>query len=172
MIIPAGSHRPTGMHIPAPYLLKKSIHRKITFDASCKYDLGADQTDVNKLYGIGYVHGFEKWPPHHFNSARFGWYYNLDLSKVMLMAYCYIDGARIMQPIMPVLFYRPVHTAIIIDGNNYVFTAEHNLQVKEVVIPANPSPIGYELGMYFGGRSKTKPNRDNVAPHTMKISIE
>jgi len=46
----------------------------VTFTESCRYDLKtADQLDVNKLCGIGYL------PGHHKESARFGWRYNKEM---------------------------------------------------------------------------------------------
>lgn len=66
--------------------------KRINFSANCLYRLPEGYDQVNKLFGFS--EGF-----HHWNSARIGWRC-IDGAKIELLAYCYVDGERIIKPLL------------------------------------------------------------------------
>lgn len=154
----------TGKHRGWPpsfgfYINKKIMTKEVIFHENCKYDLrDLDQYDINKLFGIGYF-----WS-HHKDSARFGWSFDIESKKMMLHAYCYVDGERVVKDLIRVPLEEKIRCSIRVEKGNYVFT----VSTKEVnftdKIPFNHSKtFAYPLGLYFGGNKK--------APHKMDITI-
>ena len=132
------------------------------FDESCRYDLqGPDQYDTNKLVGIGYL-----WH-HHNDSARFGWRYVPSLGQIELLAYCYVDGVRIIQPLCMCDIGKHYEITLMNYYRNYIFRVVNEnrerigdwSQARE-----HKKKLQYRLGLFFGG--------NQVAPHEMKIQIE
>jgi hypothetical protein len=132
---------------------------EVLFDFSCRYHIGADQTDTNKLFGVGY------FPGHHTHSARFGWEYDPQQDKILLSAYVYSKGVRIDQPIGYVAFGRKVKLAIAPDDRGYQFFIMDGHFSRHTTINCKRPwlKIGYRLGPYFGGNQK--------ATHEMKIEM-
>lgn len=146
---------------------------KARFSNSCAYDIGADQTDMNKLIGIGlfdkpFKEMFDNMSaPHHIDSARIGWYYNE--GKIHLHTYCYVNGvkphhniAELMKYICTVELEQEFTWSLKInyDTKQYLF----NINDSEVAIPfTHNKQKGYLLYPYFGGNIS--------APHTMDIYL-
>lgn len=161
-VIKKGRHRGT----PNPlriYLNKTKIVYDVYFNPSCKYDLGnQNQHDVNKLFGIGYI-------PHHKESARFGWRYNKDTEKILLSAYCYVKGERIIKELCEVPFFRWQRLELVIFNDEYMFTVADKEQIWNRSAIAHIDKqhnrcLSYRLGLYFGG--------DEKAPREMSIEIK
>lgn len=144
--------------------------KEIVFTESTIYDIGKDQSDINKLFGFGYgLH-------HHIQSDRIGWRYNPTKKEIELFLYSYehIDGLTYRQKtyicsvnINDVLTielrsvekdgYRNVYVNV----NNKTQLTQKNIST---IIKHEHTMFGYKLGLYFGGNQK--------APHKMKIKIK
>jgi hypothetical protein len=133
------------------------ISKEVQFDYSCKYDIGGDQYDINKLFGVGFFH-------HHSNSGRFGWRWNIVTQKVELFAYVYHKNRRISEYLCSISLGEKVRLSILLEGTGYGFVVQRmNQQAVHKFIEGKTYFIGYKLGAYFGGNRR--------APHDMKIFI-
>ena len=134
------------------------------FNYSVKYDIGADQTDINKLFGIGF------FPSHHKNSARFGWAYNPDKRKIELYGYWYDNGVRKSEYLCDINFYTSYILTIDITRRcpRIRFTVvqkDANYEKASKIVQVSKLPrLGYYLGLYFGG--------NQPAPHDINITIK
>lgn len=140
---------------------KNVLRRVVNFDFSCKYDTGQDQTDWNKLFGVGYL------PTHHRNSARLVWRYNPDIQKIDIGWYVYDKGKRHCGFLASIPFHFNCLLELFIDPDYYHFTVwnEVNVEVGRVTVPrSKTTALCYSLGGYFGGNRK--------APHTMNYSMK
>lgn len=86
---------PKGWHYCLPphwghYSDVSCVSLKVMFDESAFYDIGQDETDINKLWGFR-----DSLLSNHKNSARFGWRPDLEKNKVELLGYCYDKGVRL-----------------------------------------------------------------------------
>lgn len=156
MIVQRGKHRFTppvwGLHIG------KSMTRTIVFDKSCRYDIGAEQDDWNKLFGKCGLSG-----PHR-NSFRFAWRYNKKLDLIDIAAYWYINGKRSFYKLGELDFNRSYEFRIVeqfMGSRNGVYWYINGQD--HFVLPAKLPYIGWKLGPYFGG--------NRPAPKQMKIEI-
>lgn len=115
----------------------------VTFSESCRYDLKtADQLDVNKLCGIGYL------PGHHKESARFGWRYNKEMDKIELFAYCYVNGERITRFLEWIRIGEKRIISLDVNYASYVFNSgERMLSISF----SHRKKFQYFLRPYFGG---------------------
>ena len=133
----------------------------VNFDFSCKYDIGTDQSDWNKLFGVGYL------PTHHRNSARFVWRYNPDNNMIDVGWYCYVKGERYSGFLCSIPFHRNHLLQLNIENNLFVFTVYNpqNIQIASHAVPYwKISKLSYRLGGYFGGNRK--------APHSMNYTMK
>jgi hypothetical protein len=127
------------------------------FHADCAYYLpGIDQMDTNKIFGIGYL-----WS-HHADSARFGWRYNGETEKIVLSAYAYVGGERVIIDLGEVPFGKYVRLTIKVDYGKYVFYVD-GFEARYIEFH-HKKKCGYPLGVYFGG--------NRLAPSTMHIDIK
>lgn len=126
---------------------------KVMFTPSCRYDVGEDQSDVNKLFGIGYA------PHHHYNSARFGWRYEKSSDMIEIMAYWYLDGKRHMQSIVFVAIGHTLHYAIRRCADHHLLMVRNNTYS----VPVARQMAGILLQAYFGG--------NKTAPHDIHINM-
>lgn len=164
MIIKAGTHSSIRM----PKLLgPEDIKYSVKFTESCRYFIREDQSDINKLFGIGY------FPHHKYHSARFGWRYDISSGKIEVLGYVRVDGKKSWKSLG--LYYI---------GKTYEFSLrrpnphkkwycnEHVFcsympnwdDFRTITMVSNPKPKGYLLGPYFGGNQK--------APHDIIIEME
>lgn len=160
------------------------LYAIVKFDDSCRYDIGDDQKDWNKLYGCswGFNPLFKQFTMHE-NSSRWGWRYNKETDRIELAPYYYINGLRyypeitgseilsielgeeIAIGIVPInqkeCIYTYTHVYSYTDKYNdlimYSPTILHRVEQKI------PSIGGFLAPVYFGGN---KP-----APHDIKIEI-
>lgn len=145
-----------GKHRFFPYtfgLTWAKVHKyELQFHYGCKYDIGEDQGDINKLFGVGY------WF-HHRNSARIGWRY-MD-GRIEIMYYCYVNGQRRSGVLTTTTLNRPVVVTYTYTSTAYIF------ECNQRMIAINHSGhgcFGYLLGAYFGG--------NRPAPHEMKVLVK
>jgi hypothetical protein len=142
----------------ALWVFPKKLSTQVIFDFDCRYNIGGNQTDINKLFGVGW------FPHHHRNSARWGWRWCPEKEKIELFAYIYSNKKRISEYIDDVSLGNSITLTINIYKNRYAFIIEKkNRAPVAKMIDGITSFIGYRLGAYFGG---------NVpAPHGMTILI-
>jgi len=145
------------------FLNKSRLAFSVCFNYTAKYDIGSNQSDINKLFGIGYL------PGHHRNSARFGWRYNKDINKIDIFSYVYDSGKRkatflcsiaINVPHVFILEISPIRNQYgftVVQRNVNMIISSYDERVQH--IPA----IGYFLNSYFGG--------DETAPHDIDYTM-
>lgn len=159
--IPAGRHRALPLRFGL-YWKRSSFKWHVLFEESCRYNLlGDDQFDTNKLIGVGYL------PGHHYESARFGWRYRTEQGEIELLAYCYVNGRRIIQPIGFCAIDKWYKISLFTSKWQYLFLLDEidgapigTTEMKHY----NYGRLGYRLGVFFGGQK--------AAPHEIKIQIE
>lgn len=169
--IKKGHHYPTPFIFPRFFFGKKfdwASSMRVTFNNTCAYEIGEDQSDINKLFGISYGH--HQWN----NSDRIGWRYLPGDNKIELLLYSYVDGQRVKKPLTKIPLNKEFKVAMLVslDGNK-----------RFVSVHIEPSgqfdsgvPLGfswefemkpcltwlhYTLHPYFGGNCK--------APHDITI---
>lgn len=144
-----------------PYINKKYIEQNyiINFTDSCKYDIGKDQSDINKLFGVSYGY-------HHNQSDRIGWRYNIKTNMIDILLYSYENKKRYSFH----LCSHPLNTNLNLSlkvklTKNYRFVEIKFLdQTKTYCFTHNLKNWGYTLGSYFGG--------NRTAPHTIKFMLK
>jgi hypothetical protein len=162
LTIKQGKHR--AFRLPKLWIGTKEIRRSVVFLPSCKYDLkDADQADTNKLFGIGYL-----WS-HHKDSARFGWRYDNAQNRIVVSAYCYVNGKRIIKDITTCRLNTRYLFTLEIYPDCYEFVVKPELEdmylpICERIDKDQSKMIGYGLGFYFGG--------NRTAPHDITIEIK
>lgn len=131
------------------------------FDSSCEYNIGEDQSDVNKL--IGFSLGL-----HHKNSIRLGWRYRE--GRIEICGYLYYKGVR--RPTIPITSL-PIESAefdVRLKYNSITGTISISLlqgdkiigaDVWQYIYPCSGAVWSYGLGLYFGG--------NKTAPHKMVV---
>jgi hypothetical protein len=167
-----GKHRATipaiGLWYGAPTLV-----RDVTFDDSCIYDLNPDravltgddpQFDWNKLFGFGFISG-----GHIQDSARFGWRSDLKSGRIILAAFCHVDGKIESKELFGVYPFKTYRLKIDIPHHGfYRFTVSDPktgaIFDMEVIEFNHDKKWAYRLGFYFGG--------DLPAPHKMSVRIQ
>jgi hypothetical protein len=141
------------------------IQRRVIFDFSAKYDLkGPDQADHNKLFGVAFGNV-------HYNSARFGWRYDIDKNVFILSAYCYLNGTLIMSDLCEVFASKRYDCQIFLHGEKYLFrvvkldyiNGGREVLAEETISKGHKREWCLFLGLYFGG--------NKTAPHNMTVNI-
>lgn len=142
----------------------KMESRRVFFLPTCKYQLSTNYDQVNKLFG--FAEGF-----HHWNSARIGWRCT-DGENIELLAYCYINGLRVIKPLIKCKTENWIFCNIQSKGSKYVFKAldpQHNSitvsvdKDKKLTIYSFFKLFIYKLLPYFGGSIS--------APHDMGLYL-
>lgn len=135
----------------------------VKFDVSCQYHLTANETQVNKLVGVGHVH-------HHLNSIRVGWRWNYRIGLFELVAYRYRNGRVDYAPLCNVPVNKEVDiiitykyekgsivTVVYCSGSSVQFVWKTEHWYEKI-------PFLYECFPYFGGYMP--------APNDIRISIK
>lgn len=151
MIIRKGTHSP----LRCPRLIWSSEQAySVTFMPSCRYDIGIEQADINKLFGVGY------FPSHHHNSVRFGWRYDIASGMVEVLAYWYLNRVRQWRSLKFVAIGARNQMVMRRLGNCHELWVGPDRHIIDV-----PSRlIGFALEPYFGGNL--------TAPHDIEIKLE
>lgn len=155
-VIKRGTHyaRPLNLFDKLFSVGKCSADAIVKFGESCRYDIGKDQTDINKLFGISFGY-------HHTNSARIGWRYVPKFDKIELTTYCYVNGERIKEKSLGFVEFGKTYSVQILSTTDLVrFVLDGSVRAEEKV-PS--SGISYPLSLYFGG--------NYYAPHNMYIDL-
>jgi hypothetical protein len=143
-----------------PYCFKQahSLSYEVVFTDSCKYDIGSDQSDINKLFGFSY--GF-----HHHQSDRIGWRWNPSLNKIELLLYSYEQKVRRSFKLTEVALntLNIIELEVYLNGLYRHISIKINNETYAFCLLQDPVYWGYTLGLYFGG--------NRTAPHNMNILI-
>jgi hypothetical protein len=148
----------TGLWFGAP------LERKITFTDSCRYNIGEDQKDWNKLYGMSF--GFKpliKQFQMHENSARFGWRYDPQSDCIEVAPYLYTNGKREYAETLNLsTFFCEIGKEYNMSITAYATYVLYTVGSKHWVLEQNiPAHRGFTAPLYFGGN---KP-----APHIIEV---
>lgn len=144
--------------------IHKSTSMRAYFYPSCLYQLSTNFDQVNKLFGIS--EGF-----HHWNSARIGWRC-LDGEEIEILAYAYVNGKRIIKPMIKCKAQEWVFLHIENKRSKYVFKAlTPNSQsitisidkITKITVYSLFKLFMYKLYPYFGGKQS--------APHDMSLYL-
>jgi hypothetical protein len=133
------------------------------YDAIYKLPDPADQEDVNKLFGLGYVNG-----GHMVDSVRWGYRYNLTNRLYEYCSYCHVNREVIFQTVCSLGPVNYPSLRIIIEPKKYIFNAFDGYQVNKLIGELHQpfdhnKKLQYLLGPYFGG--------DNTAPNDIKMEL-
>ena len=152
MIIKQGTHAP--LRLPKLLVTPSVLCYRVAFTESCRYDIGKDQGDINKLFGIGY------FPHHHETSVRIGWNYDIVSGKINLFAYWYQEGMVNWQYLRSVDLGEIHYFKIEMRGH------DHKLDVAGRIFYVDVAGrcVGYLLRPYFGGT--------RTSPHDMIIDMK
>jgi hypothetical protein len=153
-----------GFHFCLPHMFRiffgSTFEWEFSFDQSCTYEIGSDETDANKLCGISY-----NVNPH-IDSARFGWEWNPTENKIDIDAYTYVDGVRGNVIMASVPLNEVVNGSIVISSNGYTLILQSPSigTVTKAITKTKNSTIKFLLDPYFGGTQ--------TAPHLVKIYLK
>ena len=155
---------PNGCHMAIndfTYPRKGGLKKTITFTPSCRYDVGVEQLDWNKLCGMsfGFFPLIKQWQMHE-NSARFGWRYNPATDYIEVSPYLYDKGVRKYAEILGIPFASlaigiPYEFYILPweDGCSYVILDGEAPVYNQKIIQYVPSEWGFNAPLFFGGNA-------------------
>ena len=155
MIIRKNTHAP--IRLPVLIMKPKKLSFSVEFTASCKYSIGVEQLDINKLFGVGY------FPSHHTNSVRFGWRY-ISGDEIEILAYWYHNRVRQWDVIGCVDIGKEYEFSLIPGKSNHVLSVRSDGPPANKIVNVPSFGPGYLLRPYFGGNMK--------APHDIEIIIK
>ena len=166
MIIKEGTHyaRPLQLIkklLGIRYTAKRAMSAVVRFHSDCHYEIGKDQSDINKLFGFSLGH-------HHDNSFRVGWRWTWN-NKIELVSYIYMNGIRLRERhICYCDFCEYYNIGLEIDVEDGTYKVTYTIDGREAFVPIYHSAkvkryISYPLSLYFGGNC--------TAPHDMIIDM-
>ena len=164
VVIEAGEHEPSPKRKVALLISPSEVSATVTFDSTCIYDLGVDDTDDwNKVIGLGFVGSKDQslagQPPHQVDGARVGWRWNKQRKCIDLGAYIYVEGKRIDFKVAETTINTPTKLTIKIDYDRKLYQV---LGGKAVPF-THSKTFAYNTGLYFGG--------NQVAPHRIRVKV-
>ena len=136
------------------------INTTVSFDDTAKYDIGKDQTDINKLLGFGYN-------LHHLNSDRIGWRYVPSKDKIEFLLYSYNRKERVKKHICYVGINEEISINFYVEfkkGFRYVYskiTTNKKIYYTKAKFHKPIMVLLYGLSLYFGGNI--------AAPHDINV---
>lgn len=169
LVIEKGSHYDDSLFSSRPHLCQRVFKKSVEFHSDCAYELPAyNSLDSNKIFGACF--GFRGA---HWNSARFGWYYDASAEEMVLVAYCYDRGKRNQDAqlrfpeVARIKLNERVDCSITVTPTAYIFKVRKgDYTIGQVVEVAHSSiaSYGWTLGLYWGG--------ETVCPHTMHVWLD
>jgi hypothetical protein len=158
--IKKGKHRPQALSLGL-FFNKTSIRKRVLFHDNCRYLLpGTDQQDINKLFGLGYFWSIHK------DSARFGWRYIPEMDRILIFAYCYVNGVRIAEKIGAVRLNQYYEFHLLISDAGYTFNLQNDFGgwQKAYIEKSHGKKFSYPAGLFFGG--------NRPAPQNISVEIK
>lgn len=164
MIIRKGTHyaRPLQLIkklLGIRYTAKRAMSTVVRFHSNCQYEIGKDQSDINKL--LGFSLGM-----HHKNSIRVGWRWFC--GELQLCSYIYENGVRLKEKVLCKCdfntYYKIDVHLIVVDGmyRVYIYVNETMKHCQQLATKVKKY-VSYPLSLYFGGNC--------TAPHDMTIDM-
>lgn len=131
----------------------------VSFGDNCRYDIGSDQSDINKLFGFSLG-------MHHENSLRVGWRYVPQKDLIEIVTYIYQNGVRLREKHLDWLNFgqKGEYTIELTDDYYAVFSVGKSVIVKDKIETKKKLYLSYPLSLYFGGNC--------TAPHDMNIDLK
>jgi hypothetical protein len=126
----------------------------VRFTDSCRYNIGKDQSDRNKLFGM--THGLFR------NSSRWAWRFDIGRDAIELSPYMHIHGGVARGGYRTwVEIGEEILLGIACEGPDVVYYVQGHEAYRYT--PGTKLRFGYEQFPYFGG---------NVpAPHRIEIVV-
>jgi hypothetical protein len=152
VVIP--KNKRTDSRLPEFFFNAGHLTYQVEFTPSCRYDIGDDQSDINKLFGFGY------FPFHRDNSVRFGWRYNPVIDSIAIMAYWYDSGKRGIQHLRNVSIGSLHEYSIQTMGDAHLMKVDG---LSHAIVYAKRTGLMYLLHPYFGG--------NRPAPQTIHLKM-
>lgn len=142
------------------YTNERSMSAIVNFNIDCIYEIGIDQSDINKLFGFS-------MGMHHTNSIRVGWRYYKGAME--LCSYIYENGVRQKErALCECDFFKDYKVDIklkVVDNSYMVdFYVNDEFRYGKTLATKVKRYISYPLSLYFGGNC--------VAPHDMNINYK
>ena len=142
------------------YTKERSMSAVVNFNTDCIYEIGIDQSDINKLFGFSLG-------MHHTNSIRVGWRYYKGAME--LCAYIYENGVRQKERVLwECDFFKDYKIDIklkVVDNSYMVeFYVNDEFRYGKTLATKVKRRISYPLSLYFGGNRK--------CPHNMHIELK
>jgi len=161
MIIEKGTHYACPLQLVKKLLgiricKSRKMSCEVSFTESCRYDVGRDQSDINKLFGFSLG-------MHHKNSVRVGWRYVPNVDAIEIVTYIYRQGERLKEHHVDwVGFGKCVKYTIELrkDGSVHFYAGERWCAC-DMMGTQGKIFLSYPLSLYFGGNC--------TAPHDMLI---
>lgn len=157
-------HHHYGTPFPFPHFTFFKHHHDIScnvsFDDTVRYNIGSDQSDINKLTGISYG-------MHHRDSDRIGWRYLIDRDMVEIVGYSYENGTRVAATH---LWYAHIGEELTVSissdykDNKRTVWYTCNTNTVSKTYDTHSHFFNYTLGLYFGG--------DCTAPHDINVNVK
>lgn len=164
MIIRKGTHyaRPLQLFkkfLGIRYTTKRAMNAVVRFHSNCQYEIGKDQSDINKL--LGFSLGM-----HHKNSIRVGWRW-LN-SNLELCSYIYENGVRLKEKVLCKCDFNTdykIDVRMTVENGKYYayFFVDNRLRHVQTLSTQVKKYVSYPLSLYFGGNC--------TAPHDMTIDM-
>src|ERR1044072_531550 len=157
--IKKGRHRAWPLRLGLAF--RRRAFRRIVSFLNYEYHIeGEDMADTNKLFGIGFL-----WN-HHKESARVRWRWDPEKRMVLLSAYCYVGGARIIESLAWIDPAKPATISIYVETWAYFF---HVIQDGIVVGYHSVKRFhrkkwSFPQGLYFGG--------NQAAPERIRVDMK
>lgn len=164
MIIKKGTHYARPLQLIKKLLgirctAKRAMSAVVRFHSNCQYEIGKDQSDINKL--LGFSLGM-----HHKNSIRVGWRWFC--GELQLCSYIYENGVRLKEKVLCNCDFNTdyrIYVYLYIKDGKYCLYYHVNSELKhsQQLATKVKKYVSYPLSLYFGGNCK--------APHDMTIDM-
>jgi len=139
--IPEGKHYPKGLRF-SPFLRRPRQEYIVRFDESCRYNIGPDQADWNKVFGQ--THGLAS------NSSRWASRYVIASDVVQITPYMHKSGEILYDgPIFHIPIGQPLTLGIVPLEKHILFT--RNGKTVYLWTPPTNAGWGYRQFPYQGG---------------------
>lgn len=132
------------------YTTKRAMSAVVRFNSNCQYEIGKDQSDINKLFGFSLG-------MHHKNSIRVGWRWFC--GELQLCSYIYENGVRLKEKVFYRCEFGYVYNVMVklqIVDNEYFacFFVDGVPMYSHKIATKVKKYVSYPLSLYFGGNCK------------------
>jgi hypothetical protein len=166
--VPTGEHYSTDSNKIVVVSGITELKFKFRFDSTAIYTTTdpINQDDNNKLYGFADGVSFTTVytiVPHHINSARIGWHWNVKKKALYVSAVYYNDSAQLFRDLQTVTIGKTYTAGIKILQGGYEYTINDKIDTVPRTCKFS-SIVGYKLFPFFGGTE--------AAPHEVHVFVK